>query len=74
MRPTGHVNVCSVSDTLLYLQLNWVKKLPQARLNDLKRWIFLISQSFWQNSVEKVVNCVSRPEGAGTLAGKRLDE
>lgn len=42
MRPTGHANVCSVSDTLLYLQLNWVKKLLQARLNALKRWIFLI--------------------------------
>lgn len=42
LRPTGHESVCSVSDTFLYLQLNWVKKLPQARWNILKRWIFLI--------------------------------
>lgn len=53
LRPTGHDNVCSVSDTDLYLQLNWVKKLPQARWNILKRWIFMIWTIFgktqWKN-------------------------
>lgn len=33
LRPTGHDNVCSLSDTFLYLLLNWVKKLSQARWN-----------------------------------------
>lgn len=42
LRPTGHDNICSVSDTFLYLQLNWLKKLPKARWNILKSWIFLI--------------------------------
>lgn len=36
----------------------WVKQFEKV--------YFLNRDRFWQNSVEKVVNCVSRPEGTGT--------